>query len=69
MAADLNDGQLSQALVLRPGAEHPAIVRDQLLTLVPQERLAHGVDEQAVEARTLDPLEDDLVEVSEPAWR
>jgi hypothetical protein len=42
-------------------------VRDQLLTLVPHECLAHGVDQQALEARTLQPLEDDLVEASEPA--
>jgi hypothetical protein len=48
-------------------AEDSAIVRVELVMLVRRERLAHGVDEQVVEVRTLDPLEDDLVEVSEPA--
>jgi hypothetical protein len=42
-------------------------VRDEPVTLVRPERLAHGAEKQAVEVRTLDPLEDDLAEVSEPA--
>jgi hypothetical protein len=52
LAADLNDRHLSQALVPRPSAQHPAIERAEPLTRVPQERLAHDVDEQAVEVRT-----------------
>jgi hypothetical protein len=67
LAADLNDGQLSQALVLRPGAQHSAIVRVEPVMLVRQERPARGAEKQAVKVRTLDPLEDELVEVSEPA--
>src|SRR5215471_19325512 len=57
------DPAAKSSVVARPGAEQPAVVRDETLTLVHREGRGDRLDQHLVERRRGEPLVGDLVEM------